>query len=193
MKLTLAILTSLYVILAAGSSTKQAEAMDLNGLKAPILTVSPTDDPRPIFHLAATKKKKGKACPDGLTRDSKTGKCFNPCSHNDHWENGTCVPCKPGSHEETQADDNGDEQNVCVENVKKKQGQSKKCPQGTELKNGKCRKTEFPPIEQCPEGQNPDPVTGVCFSCSHNDHFENGTCVPCKRGFHVEGDACVAD
>jgi hypothetical protein len=46
---------------------------------------------------------------------------------------------------------------------------------------------------KCPPGQNPDPVTGVCFSCSHNDHFENGRCVPCKAGFHVEGDECVRD
>lgn len=45
----------------------------------------------------------------------------------------------------------------------------------------------------CPAGQNRDPQSGVCFSCSHNDHFENGRCVPCKKGFHVEGDACVAD
>ena len=40
----------------------------------------------------------------------------------------------------------------------------------------------------CPAGQNRDPETGTCFSCSHNDHFDTslGKCVPCKPGFHEE-------
>jgi hypothetical protein len=46
-------------------------------------------------------------------------------------------------------------------------------------------KNEFPPIE----GQEDDGG----FSCSHNDHMENGRCVPCRKGFHVEGDECVPD
>lgn len=133
--------------------------------------------------MAAAQKKKRKKCPAGQNRDPSTGICFS-CSHNDHFENGECVPCKIGFHQE------GDE---CVANVKKSKKTNKSCPAGTELVNGKCSKSEFPPIENCPEGQNPDPQTGVCFSCSHNDHFENGTCVPCVEGFHVEGDQCVAN
>lgn len=137
-----------------------------------------------LEQLASTTKKKRNSCPPGQNRDPNTGVCFS-CSHNDHFENGECVPCKEGFHQE------GDE---CVPDAKKKKSRKQKsCPAGTEFRNGKCRKSEFPEVEQCPEGQNPDPATGVCFSCSHNDHFENGRCVPCREGFHVEGDECVAD
>jgi hypothetical protein len=142
--------------------------------------------------FAATKKKKNRQCPEGQNPDPSTGVCFS-CSHNDHFENGQCVPCKRGFHEETQADDNGEEQSVCVPDRRKAKANAKNCPEGMEFRNGRCRKSEFPEVEQCPEGQNPDPATGVCFSCSHNDHFENGRCVPCRQGFHVEGDQCVAD
>jgi hypothetical protein len=78
-----------------------------------------------------------------------------------HWNGHQCVPDGQGN--------------------KKAKG----CPEGTEFINGKCRKSEFPPIE----GQE----GGGGFSCSHNDHLENGRCVPCKQGQHVEGDECVAD
>ena len=193
LRIAVLVLGSFFIL--SGVQAKEAPATNPDRPHAAGTLASPLLEAAPVAveRIAASTKKKPKKCPDGLTRNSNTGKCFNPCSHNDHWENGTCVPCKPGSHEETQADDNGEEQRVCVENVRKKETKSKKCPQGTEFKNGKCRKTEFPPIEECPDGQNPDPVTGVCFSCSHNDHFENGVCVPCKQGFHVEGDACVSD
>lgn len=60
-------------------------------------------------------------------------------------------------------------------------------------KRSKTQQQVFPAVEQCPEGQNFNPNTGNCFSCSHNDHFENGRCVPCQQGFHVSGDSCVAD
>jgi hypothetical protein len=52
-------------------------------------------------------------------------------------------------------------------------------------KGKKKTRNEFPPIE----GQEDDGG----FSCSHNDHMENGRCVPCRKGFHVEGDECVPD
>lgn len=143
--------------------------------------------------IIGNKNKKNKklkvridGCAPGQNRDPNTGVCFS-CSHNDHFENGRCVPCKAGFHEE------GDE---CVADVKKKKTKKKQaCPAGTEFRDGKCRKSEFPEIENCPEGQNADPNTGVCFSCSHNDHFDaaRGKCVPCRQGFHVEGDECVAD
>jgi len=58
---------------------------------------------------------------------------------------------------------------------------------------GKRHHAGMPPVAQCGPGQNMDPNSGVCFSCSHNDHFENGRCVPCQLGFHVSGDSCVAD
>ena len=75
------------------------------------------------------------------------------------------------------------------------------CPSGQMSdNNGNCvpagakhRKTAMPPVDQCPEGQNMDPNSGICFSCSHNDHFENGRCVPCQEGFHVSGDECISD
>ena len=57
----------------------------------------------------------------------------------------------------------------------------------------KAQQQAFPAVEQCPAGQNLNPNTGNCFSCSHNDHFENGRCVPCQQGFHVSGESCVAD
>jgi len=57
----------------------------------------------------------------------------------------------------------------------------------------KTRQQALPPVEQCPAGQNLNPKTGSCFSCSHNDHFEDGRCVPCQQGFHVSGESCVAD
>jgi len=57
----------------------------------------------------------------------------------------------------------------------------------------KTQRQAFPPVDQCPAGQNLNPNTGNCFSCSHNDHFENGRCVPCQQGFHVSGESCVAD
>ena len=132
--------------------------------------------------MAFRKKKMRKHCPPGENPDPSTGVCF-ACSHNDHFENGTCVPCKIGFHQE------GEECIVDVKNSRK----TKSCPAGKEFTKGKCRKSEFPPVESCPEGQNPDPTTGICFSCSHNDHFENGTCVPCQVGFHVDGDQCVAN
>ncbi len=162
-------------------------------------------NPGKIIQITPGKKVKKKLkvkvrdCPAGQNRDPKTGVCFS-CSHNDHFENGKCVPCKPGFHEADVTDDNGEVNRECVPNGKKTNSKTqtkKSCPEGTEFKNGKCqkRKSEFPEVEQCPEGQNPDPNTGVCFSCSHNDHFDpaQGKCVPCKQGFHVEGDQCVAD
>ncbi len=153
-----------------------------------------------LDQLAATTKKKNKkrkSCPAGQNRDPETGQCFS-CSHNDHFDIdlGKCVPCQAGFHEEVLADDNGEEQNVCVADKKKsKKKKAKSCPEGQSFTNGKCRTAEFPAEEQCPEGQNADPKTGVCFSCSHNDHFDpaQGICVPCKEGFHVEGEQCVAD
>ena len=39
----------------------------------------------------------------------------------------------------------------------------------------------------------------MCFSCSHNDHFENGRCVPnsgpviCRGGSHLENGICVSN
>ncbi len=52
----------------------------------------------------------------------------------------------------------------------------------------------------CPDpGQHRDPRSGVCFSCSHNDHFENGRCVAnsgavtCLRGTRLVNGVCVAD
>lgn len=60
-------------------------------------------------------------------------------------------------------------------------------------RRNKTQQQALPPVEQCPEGQNLNPNTGNCFSCSHNDHFENGRCVPCQHGFHVSGESCVAD
>jgi hypothetical protein len=156
-----------------------------------------SDTSRVLNHLLdQVIRKQGRRCPAGQNRDPNTGVCFS-CSHNDHFENGRCVPCRSGFHAE------GDR---CVSDKKtKKRNGVADCGQGMEFRNGRCRptrssqdrkssdNTEFPPVEQCPEGQNPDPKTGVCFSCSHNDHFENGKCVPCMQGFHVEGDECVAD
>ncbi|MCA0433303.1 MAG: hypothetical protein LCH46_08560 [Proteobacteria bacterium] len=128
-------------------------------------------------------KKKAGSCPPGQNRDPNSGVCFS-CSHNDHFDpaKGRCVPCKAGFHVE------GDR---CVPN--KKNSKSKKsCPEGTEFRSGKCRppkapkKSEFPEIEDGPEGQNSGQNTGGGFSCSHNDHFDpaKGRCVPCKPGFH---------
>jgi hypothetical protein len=54
------------------------------------------------------------------------------------------------------------------------------CPRGTEFRNGACRGPKAPKEVSCPRGQNRDPKTGVCFSCSHNDVFVNGKCVPKK-------------
>jgi hypothetical protein len=110
-------------------------------------------------------------CNAGQARDPETGICFN-CARNEHVENGKCVAGRA-----TDAD-------------------TRTCPQGREFRNGKCRRVKAQPAEetaQCEPGQERDPQTGVCFSCSHNDHFENGKCVPCQAGFHVEGDQCVAD
>lgn len=110
------------------------------------------------------------------------------CPQGLHWNGDRCVPdrkakksgggvCVVGFHW------NGEE---CVPDGRG-QKKARGCPEGTEFIRGKCRKSEFPPIEG--EGQE----GGEGFSCSHNDHLENGTCVPCKEGFHVEGDECVAD
>ncbi|MBZ9739742.1 MULTISPECIES: hypothetical protein [unclassified Mesorhizobium] len=60
-------------------------------------------------------------------------------------------------------------------------------------RRNKTQQQALPPVEQCPAGQNLNPGTGNCFSCSHNDHFENGRCVPCQQGFHVSGESCVAN
>ena len=129
---------------------------------------------------------------------NKTKKKRLSCSPDEHFDGnlGKCVPCKPDFHEEVQADDNGEDQNICVADLKKPKKQTtKSCPEGQTLQDGKCKTSEFPEIEQCPEGQNLDPSNGQCFSCSHNDHFDDalGKCVPCKQGFHVAGDECVAD
>lgn len=110
-------------------------------------------------------------CPDGMrwngedcVRDRKAGKRGGGgCVVGYHWNGEECVPDRQG----------------------RKKGRN--CPEGTEFANGRCRKSEFPPVEG--EGGAGDDG----FSCSHNDHLENGRCVPCKEGFHVEGDECVAD
>ncbi|MBN9236362.1 MULTISPECIES: hypothetical protein [Phyllobacteriaceae] len=110
-------------------------------------------------------------CPDGMrwdgedcVRDRKARKRGSGgCVFGYHWNGEECVPDRQG---------------------KKK---NRICHEGTEFANGKCRKSEFPPVEG--EGGAGDDG----FSCSHNDHLENGRCVPCKEGFHVEGDECVAD
>ncbi|MGZ5862424.1 MAG: hypothetical protein ACXWKB_03925 [Methyloceanibacter sp.] len=76
------------------------------------------------------------------------------------------------------------------------------CPQGQFWNGHACAPTQgqggTPQSKQgeqspCEPGQQRDPQSGVCFSCSHNDHFENGKCVPCRAGFHVEGEDCVPD
>ena len=145
-------------------------------------TVATSQSPDIVYRIARITRYKWQRCQSGQQHDPSTGVCFS-CSHNDHFENGTCVPCKMGFHEE------GDE---CVMDAH--QGnQTKGCSDGMELKHGKCRKSEFPPIEQCADGQQLDPASGTCFSCSHNDHFENGKCMPCQMGFHVEGEVCAAD
>ncbi len=135
-------------------------------------------------------------CPDGMrwdgedcVRDRKARKRGGGgCVVGHHWNGDRCVPyrgrkggggCVVGFHW------NGDK---CVPDRQgKKKGGS--CPEGTEFANGKCRKSEFPPVE----GQGGGGGEDDGFSCSHNDHLENGKCVPCKEGFHVEGDECVAD
>lgn len=112
-------------------------------------------------------------CPDGMrwngedcVRDRKAGKRGGGgCVVGYHWDGEECVPDRQG---------------------KKK---VRNCPEGTKFANGKCRKSEFPPVEGEEGGGGQDDG----FSCSHNDHLENGRCVPCKEGFHVEGDDCVAD
>jgi hypothetical protein len=142
------------------------------------------------FEIQLNNKKlklKLRGCRNGQRRDPNTGECFS-CSHNDHFENGECVPNKNKNKNKKKNENNNN--NKTNEKKKKKVNT---CPQGTEFRDGQCQKSEFPEIEQCPDGQNLDPNTGACFSCSHNDHFENGKCVPCKEGFHVEGDQCVAD
>jgi hypothetical protein len=82
----------------------------------------------------------------------------------------------------------------------KRKGQP--CPQGqswngricaTTQGSGGADKSKSGEQSPCEPGQQRDPKSGVCFSCSHNDHFENGKCVPCRSGFHVEGDDCVPD
>lgn len=148
------------------------------------------------FEIQLNNKKlklKLRGCRNGQNRDPNTGECFS-CSHNDHFENGKCVPNVKKKKKKVNTCPQGTEfrDGQCQPNAKKKK-KVNTCPQGTEFRDGQCQKSEFPEIEQCPDGQNLDPNTGVCFSCSHNDHFENGKCVPCKEGFHVEGDQCVAD
>jgi hypothetical protein len=147
-------------------STPWAHAGDAAGEWTDLL--SALREPPPLSaldqFLLDTNQVKRHKCPPGQNPDPVTGVCFS-CSHNDHFENGRCVPCKAGFHGE------GDE---CVRDVAEKKKKKEK-------------------VASCPPGQNPDPVTGVCFSCSHNDHFENGRCVPCKAGFHEEGDECVRD
>jgi hypothetical protein len=138
-------------------------------------------------------KLKVRGCPNGQNRDPNTGECFS-CSHNNHLENGECVPNVKKKKKKVNACPQGTEfKDGQCQPIFKKKKKINTCPEGTELRDGQCQKSEFPEIEQCPDGQNLDPNTGVCFSCSHNDHFENGKCVPCKEGFHVEGDECVAD
>jgi hypothetical protein len=60
------------------------------------------------------------------------------------------------------------------------------------LKGGTCVQPIAAQQTPCQPGQHRG-ADGVCFSCSHNDHFENGRCVPCQLGFHAQGDACVRD
>lgn len=90
------------------------------------------------------------------------------CSHNDHIAaNGCCVP-NHGSACREGFHQSAKEACACVADAG-----SKKPPCSADQRRG------------------PD---GVCFSCSHNDHFDaSGTCVPCPPGQHVEGDSCVAD
>ncbi|RUU14259.1 hypothetical protein EOD23_01675 [Mesorhizobium sp. USDA-HM6] len=130
-------------------------------------------------------------CPDGLhwngddcvpDREGKK-RGGGGCVVGFHWNGDHCVPDRKRRGEGECSVLFGD---YCVldgEGKKKARG----CPEGTKFVNGKCRKSEFPPIEGQEGGG------GDGFSCSHNDHLENGRCVPCKEGFHVEGDECVAD
>jgi hypothetical protein len=107
-------------------------------------------------------------CPQPDQHRDANGICFS-CSHNDHFENGRCVP----------------------------NSGAQRCPKGTHLENGVCVTTTAQ--APCEPGQQRDPKSGVCFSCSHNDHFENGRCVPntgareCRKGTHVENGVCVPD
>ena len=107
-------------------------------------------------------------CKDSNQRRGPDGVCFS-CSHNDHFDaNGRCVACKDGFHVQGDA---------CVPD---------KAPPNTGnggTNQGKCKDPR--------QRRGSD---GVCFSCSHNDHFDaSNHCVPCQDGFHVEGDACVSD
>ncbi len=80
------------------------------------------------------------------------------------------------------------------------------CPTGTHFGGRTCVADRPAPLPRpsanvpCPDpGQHRDPQSGVCFSCSHNDHFENGRCVPnagatgCLKGTHLENGVCVSD
>ena len=171
-------LMCLSVLLPAQSFAVGNGGLFAEGIQASLWPQAPNENGD---RLAVTKIK-WKQCQPGQQHDPITGVCFS-CSHNDHFENGKCVPCVAGFHEE------GDQ---CVADAKKGL-KTNGCPQGMEMKNGKCKKSTFPPIEQCADGQELDPASGTCFSCSHNDHFENGKCVPCPPGFHEDGDACVTD
>jgi hypothetical protein len=143
-------------------------------------------------------------CPDGFHHED--GECVPggkrhrrfECPEDFHWDGDECVPdwkrkknkggggCVVGFHW------NG---HRCVRDRDEQQKGGGGCVVGFHWNGHKCipdggqKKTkdnnEFPPIE----GQEGDEG----FSCSHNDHLENGKCVPCKAGFHVEGDECVAD
>lgn len=135
------------------------------------------------------KKRGGDGCVVGYHRDGD--RCVpdrereggGGCVVGFHWNGDHCVPDRKRKVEGECSVLFGD---YCAPDAQgKKKG--KGCPEGTEFVNGKCRKSEFPPIE----GQEGGGDDG--FSCSHNDHLENGKCVPCKEGFHVEGDECVAD
>ena len=79
-------------------------------------------------------------------------------------------------------------------------GQCVSCNPGTHAENGQCLADALPiggaggaNVQPCTPDQRRGP-DGICFSCSHEDHFDaSGQCVPCRPGFHVQGDACVRD
>ncbi|WP_164768845.1 MULTISPECIES: hypothetical protein [unclassified Mesorhizobium] len=105
-------------------------------------------------------------CPDGFRK-----------------EDGECVRDRRGKKRRFECPDGFHRQDgECVRDRRGKKNQARGCPEGTEFRRGKCRESEFPPVEQEEEQ-----------TCSHNDHLENGRCVPCRQGQHVEGDECVPD
>lgn len=119
-----------------------------------------TNDPVPIIPTGPATKP---LCPEGFI-----GSPPNCCPRGTEFRNGACrgpqspptppPPCPEGFI--------GSPPNCC--------------PRGTEFRNGACRGPKPPKEVGCPRGQNRDPKTGVCFSCSHNDVFVNGKCVPKK-------------